>query len=447
MRRAFSPAALLPALALLAGCVAGTSSPAPGQRGVSDPRPDLVVVLADDLGFETLGCYGGESYATPELDRLAGEGLRFTRAFTQPLCTPTRVELLTGRSNARNYRAFSVLDPSERTFAHLLHDAGYRTAAVGKWQLLAAEHYAEPIRGSGTRPEHAGFEEHLLWQVESLGSRHWAPRLTADGVTSDHPEELYGPDLTLEAGLEWLDRDDTRPALLFWPMILPHAPFLAPPGFEGQRTGKGDPSLYGPMVEYMDQLVGRLAARLRERERPVLLVFLGDNGTPRGITSLCSGEERVGGKAKHGDAGSRVPFLAWSPSLVDGGRIHDGLVASVDVLPTLLDVAGVEPPTDRPLDGWSFRPLLREGEHPPHREFVTFHHHPRPSNEGTVAARWARDERWQLFEDGRLFEAETDPYLERPLEGHEEVRSRLRAALATLPPVGEADFPAPVPPR
>ena len=214
-------------LVLIGAC--RTAGEVPPARGA---RPNLIVILADDLGAETLGCYGGESYDTPHLDRLAAGGVRFENAFTQPLCTPTRVELLTGRSNARNYRSFSVLDPAEVTFAHVLREGGYRTCAVGKWQLYGAEHYGDEIRGRGSLPEAAGFERHALWQVERLGLRHWEPTLTIDGETRTFGADVYGPDLVLDFALDWIDGDDRRPFLLFWPMILPHDPFIAPPGRE-----------------------------------------------------------------------------------------------------------------------------------------------------------------------------------------------------------------------
>ncbi|MFT4541951.1 MAG: arylsulfatase A [Planctomycetota bacterium] len=405
-----------------------------------EQRPNIIVILADDIGAEALACYGGESYATPQLDRLASEGTRFTNAFTQPLCTPTRIELLTGRSNGRNYRAFSVLDPNERTFAHELQGAGYRTLAVGKWQLLAAEHYEKAIRGSGTKPEHAGFDRHTLWQVEALGNRHWSPRMTIDGVLTDFDEQHYGPDVALQSALDWIDESSDAPYLLFWPMILPHGPFLAPPGTEGQRTGKSDKSMYGPMVEYMDALVGQLAGHLRgqDAERETLLLFIGDNGSPQGIVSVQNGREVKGGKAIPTDAGSRIPFIAWAPDSLNGGETFDELVSTVDVFATLLQAAGIQSPDDRVLESRSFLAALF-GQEATSRDWVRFHHHPRPNKENSKAKRWARDKRWQLFDDNRLYDMSVDPNLKQAIaEGAaskeaQAARATLSQALATLP--------------
>src|SRR5690606_20710757 len=104
----------------------------PGSR-----RPNIVLILADDLGYECLGCYGGNSYKTPRLDELAATGVRFQRAYALPLCTPTRAQLMTGKHNFRNWQAFGVLDPNEKTFGHYMKEAGYRTCISGKWQLYS----------------------------------------------------------------------------------------------------------------------------------------------------------------------------------------------------------------------------------------------------------------------------------------------------------------------
>lgn len=414
---------------------------APGPMLVEQrPRPNLIVVLADDMGAETLGCYGGESYATPNLDRLAKEGVVCENAFTQPLCSPTRNELLTGRSNARNYRSFSVLDPAERTFAEHLRAGGYRTMAVGKWQLYGANHYAEEeIRASGTLPEDAGFDQHVLWQVEELGSRYWGPKLRVNGETQTFDSTHYGPDIALSHALEWIDEGGDEPFLLYWPMILPHGPFLAPPGSAGTREPPSDRTLYGPMVEYVDHLMGELVAHVEEREleRETWVLFIGDNGSPLGIVSTRNGEEVAGGKRLPNDAGSRVPFLLWAPGqLVAGSRLSDP-VSTVDVFSTLADLAGLPLPDDRPLDGWSLVPRLA-GERERHRDWVNFHHRPRPiSQPDDPTLRWARDERWQLFDDGRLYDTRSDPLLERPLDPEDErgkeARERLLPGLAALP--------------
>ena len=153
---------------LAAGC---TAEPAVDNRNASTPpaRPNVVLVMADDLGYEALGSYGGAAYATPELDRLAASGVRFTHAYSQPLCSPSRVKIMTGRYNSRNYTYWGILPPGEVTFGHLLRDAGYATFVAGKWQLDGQEPRGN--LGEGQLPDEAGFDEYLLWFVGGKGKR------------------------------------------------------------------------------------------------------------------------------------------------------------------------------------------------------------------------------------------------------------------------------------
>ena len=434
---------IVPGLALRLLVLLLLGAAACGCSGSRASKLNLVVILADDAGSECFGCYGGTSYSTPNIDRLAREGACFTNAFTQPLCTPSRVELLTGRSNARNYIGFSVLDPDERTFSEVLRDSGYRTYAAGKWQLLAAEHYPKGIRGTGSSPSQAGFDGHALWQVEQLGLRHWAPTMTIDGATRTLGDDAYGPDVALDAAISWIDTDadDDRPFLLFWPMILPHAPFIAPPGHDGPRKPPGDVAQFGPMVEHLDAQVGRLLAHLETHElaRDTVVIFCGDNGSPRNVTSRRDGLAVRGGKSRPTDAGSRVPFVVWAPGRVSAGRVVAEPVSTVDVFATLLEAANIDAPGDRPLDSISAWPAAT-GADGGRRAWVAFHHHPRPvTRPNSKAKRWARDARWQLFDDGRLFDMTLDPQLERPTAMGEggpeaaEARARLKQGLASLP--------------
>ena len=130
---------------------------------VANDRPNILLIMADDLAIDGLSCYGAESYETPRLDKLAEEGVRFTHAYSQPLCTPTRVQIMTGKYNQRNWLYFGILDPKERTFGHLMQDAGYRTGIAGKWQLYSYDPpdfpNADRRRSTGMKVEDAGFDE------------------------------------------------------------------------------------------------------------------------------------------------------------------------------------------------------------------------------------------------------------------------------------------------
>ncbi len=378
-------------------------------------RPNIIVILADDLGVETLGAYGGSSYRTPELDRLAAEGLRFDHGHSQPLCTPTRVKLMTGLHNYRNYREFSHLDADQTTFAHVLSQAGYRTVIAGKWQLannLFVIH-------EGTYPEKAGFDEHRLWQVrrEQRGSRYWGPTFVTNGVKETWGEEVFGPDLINEFVLDVIDEHaaadpaSRKPFLLYYPMVLPHDPFVTTPHDPDAATKE---DRFAAMVAYMDHLVGRVRTRLVEHglDRNTLLLFIGDNGTSSAMVSMRNGRAIRGGKGTPLQAGTHVPFLAWWPGTISPGRTNQTLVDVGDVFPTLVEVAAADLPDGLELDGTSLLPMLR-GEPALERSGLFVHYEPRWFPGPPV--RYVFDHRFKRYEDGRLFDLVADPGEHAPI--------------------------------
>ncbi len=155
---------VLPTVVLF--CFAGCSG---GEEvGESAPvQPNIILIMADDLGYETLGVNGSTAYSTPNLDELAATGMRFTAAYSTPLCTPSRVQLMTGKYNFRNYVGFGILDPQERTFGHMMQDAGYATLVAGKWQLYGNKAQRERFNRTGATPNEAGFDVYHLWQIDS----------------------------------------------------------------------------------------------------------------------------------------------------------------------------------------------------------------------------------------------------------------------------------------
>ena len=160
--------------------------------------PNIILIMADDLGYETLGINGSDDYNTPNLDKLAQEGMNFTQTYAMPLCTPSRVQIMTGKYNFRNYIGFGLLDPNELTFADYLKDAGYKTFIAGKWQLYGNENQQELAGGKiGSLPEEAGFDEYFLWQIKELGSRYKDPLISSNSGTQTYTGK-YGPDLFTE---------------------------------------------------------------------------------------------------------------------------------------------------------------------------------------------------------------------------------------------------------
>ena len=356
---------------LLAACV--TSPPRAHER-----PPNIILIMADDVGVEAFGCYGGTSYATPRIDALAARGMRFTHCYSQPLCTPTRVKLLTGRSNARNYQSFSVLRPGEPCFAETVRSAGYTTAVVGKWQLFAAEHYPERMRGTGVRPEQVGFDEWCLWQIEELGSRYWQPKYEVNGELLVGSKEEFGPAVYTRYLLDFIERNQHRPFLGYFPMALVHSPFVPTPDSPDPRA-KNSPAHFGAMMGYMDKLVGQITDKLDELgiADNTLLIFTGDNGTHKKISSQTRAGQVTGGKGLTNRRANHVPMLAVWPGTIAPGSVNEDLVDFADFFPTFCAVAGADTAAVQPLDGVSFLPQLR-GEPGHERVALTCYYHPRP---------------------------------------------------------------------
>ena len=391
-------------LPLLSGFAADAFPPA--------QKPNLILILADDLGYETIAANGATSYRTPALDKLAATGARFTHCHAQPLCTPTRVQLMTGFSNVRNYRHFGTMDPQAVTFAHRLKRAGYATCMAGKWQL-----------GRDVElPSKLGFDEYCLWQHTRRPPRYANPGLEINGVEKDYTNGEYGPDLVSDYALDFIARKKDNPFFLYYPMMLTHAPYQPTPDSKTwDPKAKGEAvnvakEHFADMVAYMDKLIGQLVAKLDAlglRERTFIL-FLGDNGTGRGTRSRMGEREVIGGKGTTTTAGMHVPLIANWPGRVVAGTVCSDLVDTTDFLPTLLEAAGAPLPADLTLDGRSFLPQLR-GERGRPREWIYSWYSPRQGADLTVRE-FAFDQRFKLYRAGDFFDLDKDPAEKQPLK-------------------------------
>lgn len=399
----------------------------------ASPRPNIVLILADDLGYETIGANGGQSYATPHLDALAGTGVRFRHAYAQPVCTPTRTQLMTGKYNIRNYDAFGILIPGQVTFANLLRDAGYKTFIGGKWQL----------DGGFDVPIAFGFDEYFLSHFnQGLPSvrRYYAPTFVAhipsDGLIKtavEYPVGNYGPDRVVDKTLEFIERNQAVPFLAYCTIPLTHRPFTPTPDHPdydpSSTTELNDTVYFGSMVEYLDKLIGRFMGKLDElglREN-TLVLFMGDNGTGDGVTTMFEGHPVEGGKGKLTDAGTRVPFIASWPNTIPSAQVTDTLVDSSDMLPTLCEVAGV--PVPQGLDGRSLRPQLLGLTGTP-REW-TFCWYKHQVGNVTKIKEFARTQRFKLYQTGDFYDLANDP-LEHNLLKAKDRDAEAQAAFALL---------------
>ena len=401
-------------------------------------KPNIIMVLCDDVGFECFSAYGSREYSTPRLDALAAEGIRFDNCHSTPLCTPSRVNLMSGKSNVFNYFDFGVYPKGEPTFANYFKEQGYATAVAGKWQLLS--------ENGGITPEQAGFDTHCLWNIPGGGrERYWNPSLVLNGKLLDLPESSYGPDITTDFLIDFINTNREKPFLAYFPMILPHNPFsVTPDSVDPQSTNQKQNFI--DMVQYIDKNVGRLEdtlAKLGIRKK-TLVVFTGDNGTNSMLTSELNGRQIRGGKGYTHDYGTHVPLIVNWPGKVPGGKVNDDLVCFSDLFPTMVEAMGLPQKEISDGDGWSFWPQC-EGRKGRQREWIYCYYFPRPSatkyndKYSHYQVRFTRDKRYKLYDNGEMFDTIKDVIEKHPIAvgeagaGGEAARRMLQKALESYP--------------
>ena len=430
-----------------------TAATAMSARPVGE-KPNIILIMADDVSWEAFGCYGGEDYRTPNIDRLAAEGIRFRHCYSTPICTPSRVKLMTGQYNFRNYTHFGYLNPQDKTFGQLLKSAGYQTAIAGKWQLNGLYNDL-PGSKDPERPRRAGFDESLLWQVTTGkggkgrgGERYWSPPLEHNGrfITAEENLGRYGPDLFCDFVCDFIGKNRAQPFFVYYPMTLVHDPFVATPDTIGDapRTQAANMAPvdatarkrnFVAMVEYADKIVGRIEAKVRELglAENTIILFTADNGTNIKITSRWEGRDITGGKGGMTDMGTHVPFVASWPGIAPKGAVYDDLIEFTDFYPTAAAAAGIPLGADDPIDGRSFLPRLK-GTEPNLRNWVLCHYQPYwNQNPG----QFARTERFKLYRDGRFYEVPEDLREQHNLAAGntgEAVRQQLQTLLDQCPP-------------
>jgi arylsulfatase A len=357
----------------------------------ADRPPNLVILLADDLGYGDLGCYGHPSIRTPNLDRMAAEGLRFTDFYSAaPVCTPSRAALLTGRLPVRSGMTSDtrrVLFPNstgglpreEVTIAEALKTKGYATACVGKWHL--GHHRPEQL------PMGQGFDSYFgipysndMDAVRARpqgaagtgpgGIERWNVPLMRDEKIIERPaDQATLTKRYTDEALEFMARSgkESKPFFLYLAYTMPHVPLFASSEF----AGKSPRGLYGDVVEQIDHSVGRVLEFLREQKlaENTLVVFSSDNG-PWLIKNQNGGSAGLlrEGKGSTWEGGMRVPCVAWWPGRIKrgpGGRLERGVASQMDLFPTALALASVELPADRPIDGRDLSATLFERQPPP----------------------------------------------------------------------------------
>jgi arylsulfatase A-like enzyme len=396
-----------------------------------DERPNIVLILADDLGENDLSCYGRRDQSTPHLDRLAAEGIRFTSAYcAQPICSPSRAALLTGKTPARlhltNYlpgradaSSQKLLQPvmegqlplEELTLAEILREAGYATACVGKWHL----------GGARFGPEKQGFDVVVA-----------PPAKTEPGAD----EGSKGEFAIAHAAEQFLDEHRARPFFLYVAHNAPHIPFRSTAELAQKYAASFNPA-YGGVMETLDASIGRVLAKIESlgmSERTVV-IFASDNGGLHVLespgTPATHNTPFRAGKGYVYEGGLRVPLIVRWPGHIQRGVTSATPVLLTDLMPTLLQIAGLDPEkVAGPLDGVSILSLLTGDANGSNqlRARSLFWHFPHYTNQGGRPAGAMREGDWKLVEDYEsgaveLFNLARDPAENKNLAGEEAPRA------------------------
>jgi len=424
-------------------------------------KPNIIFIMADDLGYGDLGCYGQEKVRTPHIDRLAAEGMRFTDHYAgSTVCAPSRCSLMTGLHTGHTYiRGNLAVQPEGQhpipadsvTVARLLQGAGYVTGATGKWGLGPPGSEGDPINQgfdyfygyNCQRQAHFYYPEHL-WENDR--------KIILEG-NREGRQETFSHDLIAGKTLEFIRRNSDRPFFLYVPYTIPHAEIVVPEDslaeyrgtfpetpYVGSHYGSHETprAAFAGMVTRMDRDVGRIRALLEELgiAEDTLIIFTSDNGPhlegghdPRFFGS--SGPLR-GFKRDLYEGGIRVPMVAWWPGTITAGTLSDHPSTFWDFLPTACDIAGIDPPTEG--DGISYLPELLGGRGQPEHEYLYWEFHEQGRKQAVRMGQW-KGVRLNVRRDPdgpiELYDLSTDIAEERDVAAeHPEVVHQIRRIMA-----------------
>jgi len=325
---------------------------------VAADKPNIIIILADDLGYGDLGCFGHPTIRTPNLDRMASEGMKLTQFYVAAsVCTPSRAALLTGRlpirsgmcSDSRRVlfpNSGGGLQDSEITIAEALKAKGYATCCVGKWHLGHLPQFL---------PTRHGFDEYF--GIPYSNDMKPTPLMENETVIEEPADQTTLTMRYTERAVQFIERNKEKPFFLYFPHTFPHVPLFASQKYKGTSLR----GLYGDVVEELDWSVGEVMSALRKHglAEKTFVFFTSDNG-PWLTQQLRGGSAGLlrEGKGSTWEGGMREPCIAWWPRVVPAGTVNPGLSSTLDLLPTCLSLAGAELPQDRILDGVSMVPML-----------------------------------------------------------------------------------------
>ncbi len=334
--------------------------------GCEPQKPNILLILVDDLGKEWVSSYGSTSVQTPNIDKLASEGVKFLNAYSMPQCTPSRLTLLTGQYPFRHgwINHWDVprwgggihydynKNPSMATF---IQKAGYKTAVAGKWQVNDFRVQPEALKRHG-------FDEYLMWTGYEggnppSGNRYWDPYLFGKDGSKTY-EGKYGPDLFTDFLIDFMVNEKDKPWFVYFPMALTHPPLDPTP--DSDYVGDSLNRRHKAMVLYTDKIIGKIYSALSNEGLldNTVIIFTTDNGTSRGLYGDIKGKRIEGAKARTTEPGICNPFIIRYPKM-GKGKTSEALVDFTDLFPTLADLTSGDLPTNYTLDGVSFAGMIQ----------------------------------------------------------------------------------------
>ena len=389
-------------------------------------KPNIIYILADDLGIGDVSAYGSDVNKTPNIDLLAKGGMQFNHAYTAPLCGPSRARILTGRyafrTGAVNQDRVGLIKPKDETLTpSVLKKVGYRSAMIGKWSQF------------GLTPADFGFDEYLTFRGSGI---YWSTEKKAaenyfvNGVTKPLPANVYMPDLMHRHVVDFLAANKSKPFFLHYAMVHVHGNIQPTP------DSKPGGDLYADNIAYMDKLVGKLiwtldSLKLREN---TLIVFMGDNGTAgkNAERGTINGKQLSGKKGTMQECGSLVPAIANWPGVIASGKVTEVLIDASDFLPTFAELTGAKLPAGKVIDGKSFLPHLL-GKTGATREWIFME----------LGNKWyVRDAKYKLNREGELYDMSSAPFEEKLIKNYKDNKeanaayTRLKAVMDNLNPAG-----------
>ncbi len=408
-------------------------------------QPNIILILADDVGYEVPNYTGGKSYNTPYINLMAANGLQLSQVYSCPLCSPSRVEILTGKYNNRNYTRWGTLEKSNYTIANVLKDEGYATCVVGKWQL----------DGGDSSIKKFGFQKYSVWnpynpdlnppQIAKVGSHYKDPIVYENGAYLPYSKTKgqYGEDMYQNYLFNFIDSNKTKPFFAYWALNLCHLPFCPTPespefkSWVVRGEEPGDTIYFPGMVHYMDKLIGRLINKLNSvgLAENTFIIFTTDNGTPTTINSNWRGQQIAGGKGETTTWGTHAPTIVYCPAKVKPG-VDNSLIDFSDFLPTIARLGNTKPPPYLGIiDGISFMPQLFGDPQASKREWSYCYFSPRKERAfDDRLTRWVQTNEYKYYDSSRknpersnmMFNFFVDPYEKDPLKELNETEAEMQ---------------------